>query len=183
MKTLTAHNAFAVRSLFLLAAALTLAAAVPYVDVRNIERAIDRRFDNYNVSDPIELVGGTHGVYLEGTGAVFTSEVALVLGPALLPMHQEISKEEIAKVHERTKARLPELRKLMQDTLVSSATTLGTMPPQEEIVFGVTMIYRPWEDATGLPRQIVMRAKRQALLDFEKGALKSLETAVKTQQF
>ena len=165
------------------AAALTLAAAVPYVDVRNIERAIDRRFDNYSVSDPMELLGGTHGVYLEGTGAVFTSEVNLVQGPALSPMHQEISKEEIAKVRERKKARLPELRKLMQDSLVSSATAMASMPPQEEVVYGVTMFYMPWEDQAGLPHQIVMRAKRQVLVDYEKGTLKSLETAVRMQTF
>jgi hypothetical protein len=163
--------------------ALSLLAAVPYLDIHNVERAVDRRFDNYSVSDPIELVGGTHGVYIEGSGAVFTSEVNLVLGPVLSPMHQEISKEEIAKVRERKKARLPELRKLMQATLVSSATGLATMPPQEEIVYGVTLFNMPWEDATGLPHQIVMRAKRQALLDFEKGTLKTLEAAVKTQTY
>jgi len=171
------------RSIVLFAVALSLAAAVPFIDIHNVERAIDRRFDNYSVSDPVELVGGTHGVYVEGTGAVFTSEVNLVLGPVLSPMHQEISREEIVKVHDRKKARLPELRKLMQDALVSSATALAGMPAQEEVVYGVTLFSMPWEDSTGLPHQIVMRAKRQALLDYEKGALKSLETAVRTQTY
>ena len=158
-------------------------AAVPYVDVRNIERAIDRRLDSYSVADPIDVIGVTHGIYIEGTGAVFTSELNLAVGPVLTPFRQNIPKDDIVKLHDRKKARLPELRKLMQDTLVSTATGLPTVPPQEEIVYGVTMFYYAWEDATGMPHQIVMRATRQSLIDFEKGKLKSLEGAVRTQEF
>ena len=175
------------KRVFLLAgtvlAASLVTAAVPYVDLRSVERAIDRRLDNYSVADPIQVLGVSRGLYVEGTGAIFTSEVNLALGPVLSPFHQEIAKEEVGKVRDRKKARLPELRKLMQDTLVGSATGLPTMPPQEEIVYGVTMYYYTWEDASGLPHQIVMRATRQSLLDFEKGKLKSLEGAVRTQEF
>jgi len=164
-------------------AAIALMAAVPYADLRKVERAIDGRIENFSVADPIDLLGFTRGVYVEGTGVVFSSEVNLVFGPVLSPFHQEISKDEVAKLRERKKARLPELRKLMQDSLVSTATSLSAVPPQEEVIYGVTMFYQPWEDANGLPRQILMRAKRQALLDYEKGALKSLDGAVRTQEF
>jgi hypothetical protein len=163
-----------------LGAALVLAAAVvPYSEVRNAERAIDRRIEGHDVADPIDLLGFTRGVYLEGTGAVFTAEVNLVLGPVISPFRPDITKDDIAKLHERKRVRLPELRKVMTDALISTATTMKSVPPQEQVVFGVTMFYQPWEDAAGLPRQIVMQAKRQSLLDFEKGTLKSLDGSVK----
>lgn len=170
------------RRVILFALAATLMAAVPYADLRRVERAIDNRFEAYSPSDPMEILGFTRGIYVEGTGAVFTSELILVQGPALSPMRMEVSKEEITKLRERKRARLPELRKLMRDSMVSTATALATVPPQEEVIYGVTMFYQPWEDATGLPRQIVMRAKRQALLDFERGTLKTLEAAVRVQE-
>jgi hypothetical protein len=102
----------------------------------------------------------------------------------LHPFQQrEISKDDIAKVRDRKKARLPEFRKLMQDAMVSTATTLVAVPPQEEIVYCVSMFYMPWEDASGLPRQILMRATRQSLIEFEKGKLKTLEGAIRTREF
>jgi hypothetical protein len=171
------------KRLVLITVAATLAAAVPYSDVRAVERAIDRRFQGHEPTDPIEVLGSTLGVYVEGTGAVFNSEVILVQGPGLSPFRPELPKEEIAKIHDRKRARLPELRKLMQDSMVTAATMLATVPAQEEIVYGVSMFYQPWEDASGLPRQLVMRAKRQALLDYEKGALKSLESAVRLREY
>lgn len=163
---------------FCLAAALV--AAVPYNDIRAVERAIERRFQSYSPAEPIEAVT-TLGMYVEGTGAVFNSEVILVQGPGLSPFRPQISKEDVAKIHDREKARLPELQKLMRESMVSAASALPGVPVQEDIVYGVTMVYQPWEDLSGLPRQIVMRARKQALLESEKGL--ALEKAVRVQEY
>ena len=171
------------RLAILLTASVLYAASVPYTDVQNVERSISQRIDRYSVADPIDLLGLTRGVYLEGTGAVFTAEVELVQGPVVSPFRQVIPKEELVKLRDRKKARLPELRKIMQDSLVSSATMLKTMPAQERIVFAVTLFYHPYEDASGLPKQILMQASKQSLLDFESGKSKSLESAVQVQEF
>jgi hypothetical protein len=163
--------------------AVLAAATVSFNEMRGVERSIDQRIDRHNVADPIDLLGFTRGVYLEGTGAVFTAEVNLVQSAALSPFRTTIPKEDVVKVHERKKSRLPELRKLIQDSLVNSATALRTLPAQEQVVLGISMFYHPWEDATGLPHQILMRARKQALLDFERGTLTSLEGAVQVQEF
>jgi hypothetical protein len=167
----------------LVLAATALLAAVPYTDIRNAERSINRRFQNFSPSDPIEVLGSTLGLYVQGTGAVFNAEVMLVPAPGILPMSPAISKEEVAKLRERKRARLPELRQLMRDSLVSAAIGLSTLPAQEEVVFGVSMYYQPWEDTSGLPRQILLRARKQSLVDFERGTLKSLDTAIRMQEF
>jgi hypothetical protein len=41
---------------------------------------------------------------------------------------------------------------------------LDPVPPTEKIAIGVTLFYYKWEDSSGLPRQIVMSAEKQQLL-------------------
>jgi hypothetical protein len=51
----------------------------------------------------------------------------------------------------------------MRQMLMSLAqsASLKSMPGTDQIVVGVRLMYRPWEDTSGLPGQIVMRADRQ----------------------
>ena len=165
------------------ALALWAAPLVNYSDLRAIERSFDQRITSHDVNDPVDLLGFTRGVYLEGYGAVFTAEVNLVIGPAITPFRPKFSKEDVAKLREKKLARVPAVRKIMRDMMVSSATALKTVPPQEQIVVGLSFFHHPWEDTAGLPQQIVMQAKRQALTDFEKGVIKSLDTVIKVQEY
>ena len=41
---------------------------------------------------------------------------------------------------------------------------MDPVPANERILLGVTLFYYKWEDSTGLPRQIVMSAEKQKLL-------------------
>ena len=45
--------------------------------VRRSERTIDGRIERYNTESPMEVIGATRGVYLAGTGLLFSIEVSL----------------------------------------------------------------------------------------------------------
>ena len=55
----------------------------------------------------------------------------------------------------------------MREMLVAAAVRSTRVPPNEQMVLGVTLFYCSWEDSAGLPAQIVMQAPRKALLDFQ----------------
>jgi hypothetical protein len=170
-------------TLLIAALALWAAPAVNYGEIRAVERSFDQRITSHDINDPIDLLGFTRGVYLEGYGAVFTAEVNLVIGPAITPFRPKFTKEDVTRLREKKLARLPAIRRMMRDTMVSTATALKAMPPQEQVVIGVAFFHQPWEDTAGLPQQIVMQAKRQALADFEKGVIKSLDSVIKVQEY
>lgn len=132
--------------------------------------AMEKNFDQKiatMVDDPMLLLGQTRGLYLEGYGAVFTAEVALAIGPSINPFKQSISKEEIAQVYQRKKERLPLLKDRMRQMMLASAASLDEVPSQEQIVLGVRLLYRSYENTSGLPSQILMQAERGKLLDVQ----------------
>ena len=130
---------------------------------------LERRFDGAlssigNVNDPIDMLGATRGVYLDGYGAVLTSEISLVMAPSINPFNQTISKETMARVHQRKADRLPVLRQAMKDMMRVAATTLVQVPENQLIVLVVRLDYLNWEDTSNLPGQILMRADRKSAL-------------------
>jgi hypothetical protein len=135
-------------------------------------RELEKRFDNQlattgGPSDPIDLLGTTRGLYLDGYGAVFTTELSLIITPTVNPFHQEITKEESARVHQRKLARLPVLRQIMAEMMKNSAVTLIQIPDNQQIVLAVRLLYLPWEDTTGLPAQVLMSATRRGVINGE----------------
>lgn len=126
-----------------------------------VEKAFDERIMKFSPDDPFDLLGTTRGVYLEGFGVVLTAEVNLVVSPGISPFHPTFTKEEIAKVRQKKLQRVQVLKQMMAEQLEKTASVLNMLPPNEQIVLGVTLLYRPWEDTTGLPRQIVMQAPRK----------------------
>lgn len=130
-----------------------------------VEKSLDGGFRSLRVEAPMELLGLTRGVYLRGYGAVFTAEVNLLVAAGISPFRPTISKEEVVRVREAKKKRLPELRNLMQQLLLDSASGLDRVPETEQIVLGVSLFYQGWEDRSGLPSLILMQAPRRALLD------------------
>jgi hypothetical protein len=142
----------------------------------SVEKGFDGRFTRSY--DSFDLLGTTRGVYLEGYGAVFSTELNLIVSPNLNPFHQSFTKIEIARIHERKVQRLPLLKQQMREMLIASAASLENLPPSEQVVLAVTLFHYSWEDYSGLPSQIVMQAERQKLLSNA-----TRETAIRTVEF
>ena len=119
--------------------------------------------------DPFELLGNTRGTYLDGYGAVFTTEVSLAFTPSANPFRGPLTKQEIATVHDRKRQRLPVLRQAMQEFLLAAGSSLDNVAPKEKVVYFVNLYYHNWEDVTGLPSQLIMDCEKQKLLDVQSG--------------
>ncbi len=134
-------------------------------EIAAMEKSFDQRLQRFTIEMPIDVLGLTRGLYLEGFGAVFTAEVNLVQTPGISPFRPALTKDEIARVRAAKMKRLPELRNLMRESMLATAGSMDRLPPEEQLVFGVSLLYQGWEDSSGMPRQITMQAQRSALLD------------------
>jgi hypothetical protein len=159
----------------LFAVALLTAATprIPRQMMQGVERGFDQRFQQFNVDDPIEVLGPARGVYVDKFGVVLSAEVNLVV-TAITPFRPQLSGEQIEKLRQKKLARLADVRKLMRDTMVSTATSLKTLPMEEQVVVGLTFFHRSFENTQDLPSQIVMQAPKRALIDYEAGRVKEL---------
>ena len=170
----------------LLVAALAMAAVagVSRGALHGMELSFDQRIRTLSADTPFELLGNTRGLYLEGYGAVFTAEVNLSQSTNISPFQPTIPKEYVDKLHLRKRERVPVLEKCMKDELVTMATSLDGVPLNEQIVLGVTLFYRNWEDTASLPSQIVMQAPRQKLLDVQAGraSREALNSIIQVQE-
>jgi hypothetical protein len=135
---------------------------------------VDHRLRTLWPDYPAELVGVSHAVYIRGYGAVVTGEVNLAPSSGITPFHQTITKDDVARAHQKKVQRMPELRTAMQALLVQSASELRDVPDSEEIAIAVSLFYWVWEDKSGLPTQVVMHAPKKALLAAVKDTLGSI---------
>lgn len=126
--------------------------------------AIKGHIDNFGITEPVDMLCSPQGVYLEGYGAVFTAQVDLILTPPITPFRQSISKEDIAKIHNRKLVRLELFKAQMRQMLAASAAALEGMPANETVVLAISLFHFKWENTAGLPSQIVMQASRENLL-------------------
>jgi hypothetical protein len=158
-------------------------AHVSYAAIRAMEQSFDKRVLTLSTDTPFDLLGNTRGVYLGGYGAVFTTEVNLLVTNNVSPFLQTIPKEYVVKVHAQKLQRIPLLKRSMQDAMVATAS-LDNVPAGENIVLGVTLFYYNWENTSGLPAQIVMQAQRQKLLDVQLGRASraSLDAVIRVQE-
>ena len=108
--------------------------------------------------------GFTRGLRLDDYGAVFTTEVDLVATPTVNMFQHSITPEQATDVHRRKLGNLPALRKAIREMVLASAGALTTLAPEGHIVVAVRLLYQPWEDRTGLPSEILMKASRQSAL-------------------
>jgi hypothetical protein len=135
---------------------------------------LEKRFDGKlsslgGANDPLDLLGTTRGVYLDGYGAVFTAELSLIITPSTNPFRQTISEELKAQVHQKKVARVPLLKQAMKEMMKTAALTLIQVPDGQQFVFAVRLDYLKWEDTMGLPGLILIRADRKSALagDFQ----------------
>ena len=171
----------------LVAAAVVALAAVPRISrevLHGMELSVDKHIQTLSVDAPFELLGNTRGLYLEGYGAVFTTEVNLSQSINVNPFQPTIPKQYVDKLRLRKLERVPVLKKCMQDEMVAIAASLDAVPVNEQIVLSATLFYRKWEDTAGLPAQIVMQAERQKLLDVQLGraSRESLASIIRVQE-
>jgi len=149
------------------------------------ERTIDQRISKITMDVPFDVLGTARGCYIAGFGAVFTAEVSLAPTPALTPFRQKVTPEEIARIHERKLAQVPRLKQAMREALVSSAAALDRLAPEEQIVVGISLFYYSWEDTSGMPKQVVMRASRKALADFRDKRItgRDLDASIRVEEY
>ncbi len=128
--------------------------------LQKLETDFDYALKTADQNNPFQVFGLTQGVYLPGFGAVFTAKVDLAASNAL-PFRRNTSLEEKAVIHNRKMKHLEVLRKEMRDMMTASAKALD-LGPNDQIVLAVRLLYQAWEDRTGLPEQLVMRADRRS---------------------
>ena len=132
--------------------------------VTPLERRFNERLVNlFEAGDPLDLLGDTRGVYLDGFGAVFTAEVSLVTAPTRLFV-PKIPKELADSIRQKKIQRLPFLTAVMKEMMHNMAATFIQVPEDQQMVLVVRFYYEPWEDLTDMPSQIIMRADRRNAL-------------------
>jgi hypothetical protein len=145
------------------------------------EKNLDARILKLVDDNPFLLIGPTRGVYLEGYGAVFTAEVNLVIAPVGL-MHPTLTKEEMVVYRQKKLDRMPQLKKTLRDALVSTATSLGTVPSEEQITIVAFLSRYPWEDPS-LPVQVTVQGQRKKLIDAQAAGAPVLDAAIRITEY
>ncbi len=137
------------------------AARIPLDAIRELERTFNERLSGLAGADqPAELMGDTRGIQLADYGVVFTAEVSLVITPGLMPGRPKIPPEMAARVKVQRVERMPLLKAAMKEMLRNMAAAFTQIPPNQQLVLVVRLYYGPWEDTTGMPAQVIMRADR-----------------------
>jgi hypothetical protein len=171
--------------LLLAIAASTIASDAPRVSrdqLVAVEKSLDSRYAKLWDDTQIVVLGPTRGIYLEGYGAVMTSEVDVVAGPTLVFMRGPLNKDEIEKFRQKKIGRVPDLRKAVRQALIDSAASLDNVPAEEQIVVVAMLSKYPWEDFKGLPHQIMMQAQKKKLLDAVRSGGAGMDEAIRVQE-
>ena len=141
------------------------------VSIVTVQKSIDGKLAHLWPDEPYFVLGSTHGVYLEGYGAVFTTEVNLVTAPINV-FQPNPTREMIVRHHQRKIERLPQLEQAMRDLLLQTASSLGpTLADTDNVVLAVDLPSYAWEETGGVPTEIVMKGQKGALLAAAKDQL------------
>ena len=144
-------------------------AKVSRASVAAMEESLDKRLAGLFPEDPVLLIGVTKGSYISGYGTVFMGELNLVPSAGITPFHQTISKEEIARIRQKEMDRVPKLKQVMQELLLSSAASLDAVPADEQIALSISLFHFYWENIAGVPSQIVMHGAKKTLVAIHSG--------------
>jgi hypothetical protein len=142
----------------------TRALKIPLSTLYSIERSCDDKLRGIGEPNTVDLLGATRGVYLDGYGAVFSAEISLVTPPAIYPFHPKPTNDDVTSVHSRKVQRLPRLRTAMQEMMKAAAASLAAMPENQQIVLVVRLDNMKWEDTSGLPGMVTIKADRKSAL-------------------
>jgi hypothetical protein len=140
-------------------------AKIPLSTFVQLERGFDEKLRALGAGgEPIDPLGATRGIYLEGYGVVFTAEIGLVVTPTLNPFRSSISEAAKTQVHSAKVSRLAALRKVVQEMVTNVATNMGQVPEDQQVVVAVRLAYASWEKTAGLPGLIVAKADRRSAM-------------------
>jgi hypothetical protein len=140
-------------------------ARIPLGTFVTLERAFDAKIAGIaDRSGPVDLLGATRGVFLDGYGVVFTTEMGLVVTPTVNPFNSTITDAQKSQVHSAKVTRLPLLKKTMTEMVRNVANTLAQVGDSQQIVVAVRLDYLNWENTTGLPGLVVAKADRRSAL-------------------
>lgn len=133
--------------------------------IMDVEKLFDTRLVALSApNDPVDMLGFTRGLYLANYGAVFSSEISLIVTPIVTPFRPAITPEMKAQVHQRKLDRLPALRKTMNEMMQTAVKNLTDVPDSQMFVVAVRLDYLSWEDRTGLPGLLIAMADRKSAL-------------------
>jgi hypothetical protein len=162
--------------LIFVSAVYAAAGEAPRVDrtqMEKVQKSLDATLTRFTTDNSHTLIGLTRGIYLDGVGAVFSAEV-IVVNAQVNIMHPLPTKEELVQMRKKKLERIPLLKKILKDSLVSAAAALETLPPDEQVVIAIIVPRFTFEDATGLPSQITVQASKRKLLETRGAALDAL---------
>lgn len=138
---------------------------IPPASFVNLERSFDVKLAGIaDASGPIEPLGLTRGVYLDGYGMVFMTELSLVQTPTVNPFNPVITETQKTRVHAAKTMRLPSLKKVMAESLRVMASSLSTLPENQLVVLAVRLDYLQWENTAGLPGLVIAKADRRSAI-------------------
>lgn len=149
--------------------------------LRGMEKSLDERIGTIWPDNPLAIVGPSRAVYLEGYGAVFSAEVSLASEGVSL-MHPNLTPQDKALVLKKKTDRLPQLKKVIEETLVGTAASLDTVPPNEQVVIQVVLDRFTWEETPNYPAEMIFQSTRQKLLDVKHANGAGMDTAIKVTE-
>ena len=137
-----------------------------------LEKEFDRTLSATGGAHPVDILGLTRSVYLDDYGVVFyrRSESRAESRPQPLPPANHPGAEDTSSTVKKLE-NLPLLRKTMHDMVRNIAATMNgigvkmrLMRPDAQVVLAVRLLYLPYENTTGLPGEIVMKADLKGAL-------------------
>jgi hypothetical protein len=162
------------------AAALMLAGTGSLVK-RDVLKSLEADLTGSFRSHEMEIYGFPNGLYADGVGVVFTTEISLTYAPMINPFQQTFPPEYKERIRQKELKQVPVLREELKQFLLKSSVTMDTLPANELIVVGVKISHQIWEDKTGVPEQIVMQGQKSKLMDAKLGKAPA-DGAIKVQE-
>jgi hypothetical protein len=145
--------------------------------IRSVEISLDERLSRIWPDTPMALTSHTRGIYLDGYGAVFTSEMNTASDGVGL-MTTNLTPQKKIQVKQTKIDRMPQLQKALAQALVDAAASLDPVPLDEQVVIEVDLLRYSWEDGAGYPAEVMVQSTRRKLLDVKRANGVGLEAAV-----
>ena len=137
----------------------------PAAEIEAMQKACDGAIRGYSIDAPIDHLLPTHGVYAEGFGAVFITDVNLIFLSPLWGFGGHIAPGEMKRIHDSKLKRLPAVRELMIQILLEASKSMPHLTSEESILLRFNFYYMNMEDRTGLPKSMTVQGKKKVLLD------------------
>jgi len=132
--------------------------------IRNLEKDMDNRIGATGAKTaPCSVLSPSRGLYIAGLGAVFEADVELAPTPGGIGIFQTtVGPQQKAKYRNDKLANIPFLEKTLSDmALALAASPALKMSDRDQVVVAARLVYRSWEDVSGMPGEIVAHLDRR----------------------